>query len=267
MLRVESDGGIATITLDRPERLNAWTTELERAYDATLRDLAVDAEVRAAIVTGAGRGYSAGWDMGELREVGDAGERADDSAVSIAVATTLAFPKPLIAAINGACAGLGLAQALACDVRFAADGAKFTTSYTKLGLVAEDGTSVLLRRAVGYAHALDLQLSSRIVPADEALRIGLVSQVVPADELLATARAYASDLVASCSPAAIALTKEVLAAHENTDLPTALRESRALALTRITTADFREGVASFGERRPPRFDGLSATLPEGGKTT
>jgi enoyl-CoA hydratase/carnithine racemase len=261
ILELDRDGhGVATITLNRPQRLNAWTTALELDYAAALAELARDAGVRAVVVTGAGRGYSAGWDMEELREVGASGGRADDSSASIAVGTTLAFPKPLVAAINGSCAGLGLAQALACDLRFAREGAKLTTSYAKIGLIAEDGTSWLLPRIVGHANALDLLLSSRIVLAEEARELGLVHRVLPADELLPAAHAYALELATHCSPSAMATIKHMLRAHAGADVATVLRESRAMALATLTQHDFREGVEAFTERRAPRFEGLSADL-------
>jgi enoyl-CoA hydratase/carnithine racemase len=266
ILGVERDRGVATITLNRPDRLNAWTTALELRYAAALRELARDPDVRAVVVTGAGRGYSAGWDLEELRDVSGSGERADDSTESIAVGTTLAFPKPLVAAINGSCAGLGLAQALACDLRFARAGAKLTTSYAKIGLIAEDGTSWLLPRIVGHARALDLLLSSRIVLAEEALELGLVHRVVPEDELLDAAQGYARELAASCSPAAMRTIKRMLRDHATVDAETALRESRTMALATLTQHDFREGVAAFGEKRPPRFEGLAADLDGEGAT-
>jgi enoyl-CoA hydratase/carnithine racemase len=260
ILELVRDDGVAIVTLNRPERLNAWTTALELRYADALGELAADGEVRAVVVTGAGRGYSAGWDMEELRDVSASGERGDESAASIAVGTTLAFPKPLIAAINGSCAGLGLAQALACDLRFARAGAKLTTSYAKLGLIAEDGTSWLLPRIVGHANALDLLLSSRIVLAEEALQLGLVHRVLPEGELLSAAVRYARELATSCSPAAMAAIKRMLAAHATADVQTALRESRAMALATLAQPDFGEGVAAFAEKRPPRFAGLSTTL-------
>jgi enoyl-CoA hydratase/carnithine racemase len=257
-LDVAREDGVATVTLNRPERLNAWTTALELAYADALADLARDPEVRAVVVTGAGRGYSAGWDMEELRGVGATGERDDDSAQSIAVTATLDFPKPLIAAINGSCAGLGLAQALACDLRFARAGAKLTTSYAKIGLIAEDGTSWLLPSIVGRAHALDLLLSSRIVLAEEAMQIGLVHRVVAAEELLPAALEYARELATSCSPSSMAAMKRMVTADAGSEIATVLRASRAAALETLTRHDFREGVAAFSEKRAPRFEGLSA---------
>jgi enoyl-CoA hydratase/carnithine racemase len=257
-LEVARADGVATVTLSRPERLNAWTTALELLYAEALRSLARDPDVRAIVVTGAGRGYSAGWDMDELRDVGASGERDDDSAQSIAVTATLACPKPLIAAINGSCAGLGLAQALACDLRFARAGAKLTTAYAKLGLVAEDGTSWLLPSVVGRAHALDLLISSRVVLAEEALAIGLIHRVVPEDELLPAALGYARELAASCSPSSMAAVKRMVTADARREIDTVLRDSRAAALATLTEHDFREGVAAFSEKRAPRFEGLSA---------
>ena len=247
------EGAVAVLTLNRPDRLNAWTDELEARYLALLDQTAADPAVRAVVVTGAGRGYCPGADMSGLRDLGDVGTRPVEELTSVPIKRTYAFPKPIIAAINGSCAGLGLAQALACDLRFAAAGVKFTTSYARRGLVAEDGTSWLLPRLVGLANALDLLLSARIVLAEEALELGLVNRVFAAEDLLPQALAYATDLAESCSPAAMAQIKEQVHRHMTTDLPTAIAESAPLVVASLATEDFREGVASFSERRPPRF--------------
>jgi enoyl-CoA hydratase/carnithine racemase len=249
--------GVAVLTLNRPDRMNAWTEELEARYLTLLEQTAGDPEVRAVVVTGAGRGYCPGADMGGLRELGDVGTRPVEELQSIPIRRTYDFPKPLIAAINGSCAGLGLAQALACDLRFAAAGVKFTTSYARRGLVAEDGTSWLLPRLVGQSRALDLLLSARIVLAEEALELGLVNRVVPGERLLEETTAYARDLAENCSPAAMAAIKEQVHRHLTTDFATAIAESAPLVVASLATEDFREGVASFAERRPPRFTPLS----------
>jgi enoyl-CoA hydratase/carnithine racemase len=172
------------------------------------------------------------------------------------VLRTFEFPKPLIAALNGACAGFGLAQALACDVRVAAAGAKLTTSYARRGLVAEDGTSWLLPRLVGLSRALDLLLSGRVVLAEEGFELGLVNFVVPPEVVVDEALAYAHDLADNCSPAAMAAIKSQLHRHLALELRTALEESARLVQRSLGTYDFREGIASFVERRAPRFEPL-----------
>lgn len=244
------------LTLNRPERLNAWTMELERHYLDLLNRTAADPSVRAVVVTGAGRGYCPGGDMAELRDLGEAGTRPLDELQSIYVKRTYDFPKPIIAAINGACAGVGLAQALACDLRFAATGVKFTTSYARRGLPGEDGTPWLLERLLGTSRALDLLLSARVVLAEEALELGLVNRVYSADRLLPETLAYAEDLAANCSPVAMAVIKKQVHRHLQIDLDTAIRETGPLVVAALGSEDFREGVSSFAEHRPPRFPPL-----------
>jgi len=250
------EGAVAVLTLNRPERLNAWTIELERHYLDLLERAAADPSVRAVVVTGAGRGYCPGGDMSELRDLGAAGTRPLEELQSLYVKRTYNFPKPIIAAINGACAGLGLAQALACDLRFAAVGVKFTTSYARRGLPGEDGTPWLLERLLGTSRALDLLLSARVVLAEEALELGLVNRVYSADRLLPETLAYAEDLAANCSPVAMALIKEQVHRHLQIDLDTAIRETGPIVVAALGSEDFREGVSSFAERRPPKFPPL-----------
>src|SRR5438874_218988 len=163
------EDGVAVLTLNRPERLNAWTAKMKREYFDLLEDSAGDASVRVIVLTGAGRGFCAGADMAELQAIGDGGigERAAQEDPRPHT-FPLTIPKPLIAAINGPCAGLGLVHALMCDLRFAAAGAKITTAFSRRGLVAEHGISWILPRLVGPSRALDLLFSSRIVLAEEA---------------------------------------------------------------------------------------------------
>ena len=256
LVLLRTDGAVAVLTLNRPDRLNAWTAPLEARYLALLDRLDDDPAVRAVVVTGAGRGYSAGTDVAELRDVGVAGTRPLEELQSRAVVRTYAFRKPVIAAINGPCAGFGLAQALACDLRFAAEGAKLTTAYARRGLVAEDGTSWLLPRLVGPARALDLLLSARVVLAEEALALGLVNGVYPPDAVVGEAVAYAAMLAEHCSPAAMAAIKDQVHRHPGGELATALDESARLVQGTLGTRDFREGIASFVEHRAPHFASL-----------
>jgi enoyl-CoA hydratase/carnithine racemase len=212
----EREGGVATITLNRPDRLNAWTPELGVAYHDALARAGADSEVRAIVVTGAGRGFCAGADMGDLDAIAPGKHPEIIDARDHTFVRTI--PKPVIAAVNGAAAGMGLMLAALCDVRIAAAGAKLTTAFARRGLVAEHGLSWLLTRLIGPAAALDLLLSARVVLAEEALTLGLVNRVVPAGAALAAAR----EMIAS-----------------------------------LDRPDLAEGVASFMDRRPPHFAPLT----------
>jgi len=252
------DDGVALLTLNRPERLNAWTAEMEHAYFELLERCAHDEDVRVIVVTGAGRGFCAGADMHELQALGDGARPASAASRERRPQTfPLTVAKPIIAAINGACAGIGLVQALMCDLRFAADGAKLTTAFARRGLVAEHGISWILPRLVGPARALDLLLSGRVVLAREACELGLVGRVHAPEELLEATLAYARDLAVNCSPASMATIKRQVYADLERTLAGALTEADRLMLASFAAEDFREGVASFVERREPRFAPLA----------
>lgn len=249
--------GVALITLNRPERLNAWTAEMGHAYFDALEECAASTQVRAIVVTGAGRGFCAGADMQELKALGE----GDLEAVSVVPddrpqTFPLSISKPIVAAINGACAGLGLVQALMCDIRFAAAGAKLTTAFSRRGLVAEHGISWMLPRLVGPARALDLLLSGRVVLGEEAAALGLVNRVVEPESLLEQTLAYARELAVASSPASMATMKRQVYADLTRELPDALEEANRLMGESFTAPDFVEGVASFLERREPRFVSL-----------
>src|SRR5947207_8422834 len=200
--------GVAVLTLNRPERLNAWTAQMKREYFDLLEACAADAAVKVIVVTGAGRGFCAGTDMGELQAIGEGGIEERASQEDPRPHTfPLSIPKPLIAAINGPCAGLGLVHALMCDLRFAAAGAKITTAFSRRGLVAEHGISWILPRVVGPSRALDLLYSSRIVLSEEALQLGLLNRVVEPDRLMEDTLAYARDLAENCAPSSMATMK------------------------------------------------------------
>ena len=198
------DSGVAVLTLNRPERMNAWGGGLAGRFYALLDQAEADPQVRAVVVTGSGRAFCAGADMGDLSSIATASTDGDTDISKMVgerhphFVSTLR--KPVIAAINGACAGIGLTQALMCDVRFAAEGAKFTTSFARRGLIAEYGISWILPRVVGWGAALDLLLSGRVFLADEAAALGLVKEVVAPEELLPRAIAYAEDIAANCAP-------------------------------------------------------------------
>ncbi len=244
--------GVCVLTLNRPERMNAWTQPLEDRYFDLLAEADRDPETRVVVVTGAGRGFCPGFDMEALAALGDGGGEGF-TAPSRPQAFPLTIRKPIVAAINGACAGIGLVQALMCDVRFAARGAKLTTAFARRGLVAEHGISWLLPRLVGPSHALDLLLSGRVFLAEEAERLGVVNRALDREELLDHALAYARDLAANCSPASMAAMKAQVHRDLHRGLDEAVEDANRLMAESFGRPDFSEGVQSFVERRPPRF--------------
>ncbi len=257
VVQMQVDDGVALLTLNRPDRLNAWTAEMEHAYFAMLEQCASDQAVRVIVVTGAGRGFCAGADMQELQAIGDGTLPESAQELERRPQTfPLTIPKPIIAAVNGACAGIGLVQALMCDLRFAAAGAKLTTAFSRRGLVAEHGISWILPRLVGPANALDLLLSGRVVFSEEAHELGLVNRVYAPDRLLDATLDYARELVVNCSPASMATIKRQVYADLERTLPDTLAEADRLMLASFTAPDFVEGVTSFVERRDPRFAAL-----------
>lgn len=259
VVQMQVEDGVALLTLNRPERLNAWTVEMEHEYFALLERCGREPDVRAIVVTGAGRGFCAGADMQELQAIGDGTlSGAEHERERRAQTFALSIPKPIVAAINGACAGIGLVQALMCDLRFAAEGAKLTTAFARRGLVAEHGISWMLPRLVGPARALDLLLSGRVVFAEEAHELGLVNRVLPPDSLLEATLDYARELVVNCSPASMATMKRQVYADLQRTLPDALAQADQLMLASFTAPDFVEGVTSFLERRDPRFAALDS---------
>ncbi len=248
----ERRGRVALLTLNRPERLNAWNGPLGRAYFELLQRCGADDEVRAIVVTGAGKGWCAGADMDHLQSIG-AGESEGGGGMHRPQSFTTTVPKPVIAAINGACAGLGLVQALFCDLRFAAAGAKFTTAFARRGLVAEHGISWVLPRLVGPARAMDLLLSGRVFLAEEAFTLGVVNAVHPPEQLLAASLAYAEELATFSSPSSMAAMKRQIWTHVDLPLAASERESDELMAASLKADDFREGVQSFVQKRPPEF--------------
>jgi enoyl-CoA hydratase/carnithine racemase len=250
----ENNDGVLLVTLNRPDKLNAWTPVMEERFFGTLATADEDPSVRVVVVTGAGRGFCAGADLTALGSVDPSAiTEADIHPSGKPISFALSMRKPVIAAINGATAGIGLVLALYCDVRFAAADAKFTTAFSRRGLIAEHGIAWLLPRVVGVSRAMDLLLSSRILLGEEAGRIGLVDHVLPVDEVLPAALAYARDLADNCSPQSMAIMKRQVCAALESDLDPARREAVALMLTSFGQDDFREGVLSHLEKRPPNF--------------
>ena len=255
------DSGVAVLTLNRPERMNGWGGGLATTFYSRLDDAEGDADVRAIVVTGNGRAFCAGADMGNLNTISNASVDAEGTDVSKLVGSrhphfVTTLRKPVIAAINGACAGMGLTLALVCDVRFAADGAKFTTSFARRGLIAEYGISWILPRVVGWGAAMDLLLSGRVFLADEAAELGLVKEVVAPEDLMPRAIAYAEDIAANCAPSSLAVIKQQVYADTMRDVFEASAVAEKLMHESMLRPDFIEGITSFFEKRPPNFPPL-----------
>jgi enoyl-CoA hydratase/carnithine racemase len=258
---------VATITLNRPDKLNAWTERMGREVRHAVAQAERDPRAVAIVLTGAGRGFCAGADMQLLSSLAASGSLGSEDDPALAAEPGNAamrafrgaysyFPsvaKPVIAAINGPCAGMAVPIALFCDLRFCSDRATFITAFSRRGLIAEWGVSWILPRLVGPSRALDLLLSSRTVDAAEAERIGLVNRVIPHDELLHATRAYVVELATYCSPASMAVMKREVYEHLTETLDRAEADALGLMAESIGRPDFGEGVAAFLEKRPPRF--------------
>jgi enoyl-CoA hydratase/carnithine racemase len=241
--------GVLTLTFNRPERRNGWDNDLRSAYDEQIIAAAGDPEVRAVVVTGAGTTFCPGADLSRLGRLAEPGAKLPHTSVE----HLRTFPKPLIAAVNGACAGVGLVQALFCHVRFAAEGAKFATSFSRRGLPAEYGIAWMLQRMIGQENALDLMLSGRTFDAAEALRLGLVSRVVPREDVLTAAQSYARDIAVNCAPHSLAAIIGQAREAADTDYDAALARAWELVDGFIGGPDLLEGLTSFVEKRAPRF--------------
>ena len=259
---------IATITLNRPAFLNAWTDRMAAEVRHAVGRAEEDKSVVVIVLTGAGRGFCAGADLKGLQAISN-GARGSDAADGLeadpgdpevgesfrGTYTYLAsVRKPIIAAINGPCAGMAVPISLFCDMRFASDRATFTTAFSRRGLIGEWGLSWILPRLVGPAHAMDLMFSARKFDAAEADRIGLVNRVLPHDELIPFVREYAEDLAANCSPASIRVMKRQVYQDLTRELEDAHGDAVRLMVESFSRPDFKEGVQSFLEKRPPKFD-------------
>jgi enoyl-CoA hydratase/carnithine racemase len=257
---------VATVTLNRPDRMNAWTATMEREVREAIGVAANDDSVRVIVLTGAGRAFCAGADMDALKgfDPSDIKKRAHEIPAfdmnrrpdwQSRYGFYPSIAKPIIGMLNGATAGIGLVHALYCDVRFAADNTVFTTAFSRRGLIAEHGISWMLPHIVGHANALDLLLSARRVSSEEALRIGLVNRLYAPDQLREQTYAYARDLADNVSPSAMAVIKRQLYDVPFQTLAEATIDANCEMAVALAGADFREGVASFMEKRPPRFTG------------
>ncbi len=261
----EAADGVATITLNRPDRLNAATDRTQSELRLAMERARDDASVRAIILTGAGRGFCAGADMSDLQELSsddilrkDMNPPFDMNARSDYQTRFSYFPaigKPIIAAINGPCAGLGLIYAMYCDIRFAADNAVFSTSFSRRGLIAEHGISWMLPLIVGHANALEITLSGRKFDAAEALRIHFVSRLFAPENLMPEVRAYARDLAENVSPRSMGVMKRQLYQVPFETLAEAIITANREMYASTGSEDFKEGIAHFVERRKARFTG------------
>lgn len=262
---------IATITLNRPDKLNAWTATMEKEVRAAMDEAERDQDVRVIILTGAGRGFCAGADMSLLETVtregiGDLhndflrnsgnGQRANvrpDFQKKYSYFPSI--QKPVIAAVNGPAVGLGFIISLYCDLRFASETARFGTSFARRGLIAEYGLAWLLPRLIGPAQALDMLFSARLVDAQEAARMGLVNQVFPAETFLYDVQSYAKQLAENVSPRSVRIIKEQVYNGMFQTLSEAFETSEHEMIESLKCADFKEGVAHFLEKRAPVFTG------------
>jgi enoyl-CoA hydratase/carnithine racemase len=262
---------VATITLNRPDKLNAWTAVMEQEVRRAIYGAEADENVRVIVLTGAGRGFCAGADMSLLSSIAARGitdrervlQNTDNSSKRDNVPADFQkkysyFPsihKPVIAAINGPAVGLGLIISLYCDLRFASDAARFGTAFAKRGLVAEYGLAWLLPRLIGPANALDLLFSARLADAGEALRMGLVNRVFPQDSFMDGVLAYARDLAASVSPRSLRVIKQQVYNAMFQSLSEAFDTAEHEMIESLQCEDFKEGVAHFVEKRPAQFVG------------
>jgi enoyl-CoA hydratase/carnithine racemase len=266
---------VATITLNRPDKLNAWTAVMEQEVRAAMAGSERDENVRVIVLTGAGRGFCAGADMSLLSTVAtkglDAAQRAqalqagagsgegdvDGARVDFRKKYSYfpALSKPVIAAINGPAVGLGLVIALYCDLRFASDAARFSTAFARRGLIAEYGMAWMLPRLVGHANALDLLFSARLIDGAEAFRMGLANQVYPQDVFQEKVREYAVELASNVSPRSLRVIKRQVYEAMFQTLGEAFDISEREMLASLRCEDFKEGVAHFVEKRAPVFTG------------
>jgi enoyl-CoA hydratase/carnithine racemase len=270
---------VATITLNRPDKLNAWTAVMEQEVRAAMAEAERDENVRVIVLTGAGRGFCAGADMSLLSTVATKGLDAAQRAQAVQAGADSgsssgsgegggaradfrkkysyfpALSKPVIAAINGPAVGLGLVIALYCDLRFASDAARFSTAFARRGLIAEYGMAWMLPRLVGHANALDLLFSARLIDAAEALRMGLANQVFPQEAFQEKVREHAAELAANVSPRSLRVIKRQVYDAMFQTLGEAFEIAEREMLESLQCEDFKEGVAHFVEKRAPAFTG------------
>lgn len=261
---------VATITLNRPDKLNAWTAVMEKEVSSAMENAERDDDVRVIVLTGAGRGFCAGADMSLLSAVAELGfvdqsreDQSREAALRDGVPLDFqkrysyfpAIGKPVIAAINGPVVGLGLVITLYCDLRLASDAARFSTTFARRGLVAEYGMAWMLPRIVGIASALDLLFSARTIDAAEALGMGLVNRILPQESFHEKVHEYARELASTVSPRSLRIIKRQVYEAMFQPLSEAFDVSVNEMMASFKTEDFKEGVAHFVEKRPPAFTG------------
>jgi enoyl-CoA hydratase/carnithine racemase len=251
--------GAATITLNRPEKLNAWTAVIGHELREALKGAGADDAVKVIVITGAGRGFCAGADMGALqgRTQGQAPPPGSASAPSLGgrrLTYILDVPKPVIAAINGPVAGIGLCMTLYCDIRFVAEGAKVTTAFAERGLIAEYGSAWMLPRLIGPMNAFTMFYSARPIDGAAAAELGF-ARLLPAEGFLEQVQAFAAQIAARSSPRSLKVMKRQILEALGQDLDTAAAISEREMLASFESEDFKEGVAHFMEKRPARFTG------------
>lgn len=253
----EKDGHIATITLNRPERRNAWTFTMREEVYRAMKDAEADEQIRVIIVTGAGSTFCSGADMSILS--GQSKEEGEVSPIFKDSVSHFSYPhkilKPIIVAINGPAIGWGFTLILFWDIRIAAESAKFSLMYPRRGLAMEGGSSWVLPRLIGWGKTLELAFTARTFGAREALELGLVTHVVPDGELLNKARQIANEIAENCSPVAVAEIKREVYEHLASDLPAAIRDSMATFDGLYKTQDFKEGIRAMMQKRAPKFPG------------
>lgn len=268
----EVDDPVATITLNRPDSLNAWTQRMAAEVRHAVYAAEADPAVVGIVITGAGRAFCAGADMKNLQSLSSGGG-VDDVPEGLDASPQeplppdfdgeytylMAVKKPVIAAINGAIAGMAVPIALSCDIRFMAEDAPLLTAFAQRGLIAEWGIAWLLPRVAGTGDALDLLFSSRKVTGAEAAAMGLVNKALPQDEVLAHSQRYVRDLAARVSPTSLSIMKRQVYEQLTATLGPSEREARKLMVESFGRPDFKEGVASFLEKRPPNFQRLGST--------
>ncbi|MCH7840055.1 MAG: enoyl-CoA hydratase/isomerase family protein [Planctomycetes bacterium] len=256
---ISNDGAVQTITLNRPDSLNAFNDLMLKELSKAVRAAEKDPAVRCLVITGAGRGFSSGQDLAEVRERYNSDQplelgshlRAMYNPLILKIRT---LEKPVIASVNGVAAGAGCSLALACDIRIAAESASFIEAFIKVGLVPDSGSTFMLPRLIGVSRAMEMAFTGRKIKTDEALRIGLVNQVVPDDQLAEETAKFARKL-ADLPTRAIGLTKRAINAAWRADLETQLDYEAMLQTTAGQTQDHREGVTAFLEKRRPTFQG------------
>jgi enoyl-CoA hydratase/carnithine racemase len=262
---------VATIALNRPDKLNAWTAIMEREVRVAMEQAEQDENVRVIVLTGTGRGFCAGADMSLLSTVAEKGldearrAQAAQPANSVGESTRPDFQKkysyfpaltkPVIAAINGPAVGLGLVIALYCDIRLASDAARFGTAFAQRGLIAEYGMAWMLPRLVGHANALDMLYTARTIDAGEALRTGLVNQVYPHESFAEKVKEYAVDMASKVSPRSLRVIKRQVYDAMFQTLAESFESSEQEMLASLQSEDFKEGVAHFIQKRAPTFTG------------